>query len=116
MRIVLVAAAMACTTLVASLALDVSGNWDLEFTFDDSRNGGGGIDCTFRQSGERLTGSCMTESLSGEVKEQRVTWQMKAGQTKETIAFTGTANEAGTSISGRFSMPDKRGSFTATKR
>ena len=116
MRILMVAAVIACTTLVASLALDISGNWDLEFTFDDSRNTGGGIDCTFSQSGERLTGNCMTESLSGEVKEQRVTWQMKAGQTKEAIIFTGTVNEAGTSISGRFSMPDKGGSFTASKR
>src|SRR5437016_9082217 len=103
--VVLIAvASMACAAVMALPALDLSGNWELEFAFDDDTNGGGGIDCTFTQASERLTGNCMTAALTGEVKGARVTWEMKAGQTKETIAFAGTVNEAGTSIKGRFSM------------
>ena len=114
--VLMVASTIACVTVMAWPAPDLSGQWDLEFAFDDAADAGGGIDCTFTQTAERLTGNCMAEALSGEVKGRRVTWQMKAGQTKETIAFTGTVNDAGTSISGKFSMPGKGGSFTATKR
>jgi opacity protein-like surface antigen len=110
-------AIVAALALVAAAAApDVSGSWDVEFTFDESSLAGGGIDCTFKQDGERLTGNCMSASVTGEVKEQRINWQMKAGQTQEMITFTGAVNEAGTSIDGKFSMGDKSGRFTASKQ
>jgi hypothetical protein len=113
----------ASLAIVAALALvvvaaqpDVSGSWEVEATFDDSSLSGGGFDCAFKQDGERLTGNCMSISLTGEVKGQRITWRIKAGQTQDTITYTGDVNEAGTSINGRFSMADKGGRFTASKR
>ena len=110
-------AMVATLALVAAAgAANVSGSWEVEATFDDSSLAGGGFDCTFKQDGERLTGNCMSISLTGEVKGPRITWQIKAGQTQETITYTGEVNEVGTSIDGRFSMVDKGGRFTASKR
>jgi hypothetical protein len=109
--------------VVAALALvavaappDVSGNWDIEANFDDSTLAGGGFDCAFKQEGERLTGNCMAVPLTGEVKGTRVGWQIKAGQTQQTITYTGAVNDTGTIINGRFSMADKGGRFTGSKQ
>jgi hypothetical protein len=98
------------------LAPDLSGTWEIEATFDDPSLSGGGFDCVFKQEGDRLTGSCQEIPLTGEVKGTNVTWQIRAGQTQDTITYTGTISESGTSINGRFSMPGKGGRFTAAKR
>jgi pimeloyl-ACP methyl ester carboxylesterase len=95
---------------------DLSGTWEIEADFDDASLSGGGFDCVFKQAGERLTGSCQEISLTGQVKGTNVTWQIRAGQTQDTITYTGTMNESGTSINGRFSMPGKGGRFTASKQ
>jgi hypothetical protein len=101
---------------VVLLAANLSGMWEIEANFDDPSLAGGGFDCVFKQEGDRLTGSCQDIPLTGEVKGTNVTWQIKAGQTQDTITYTGTMNESGTSINGRFSMPGKGGRFTASKR
>ena len=108
---------VAALALVAAAApADVSGNWEIDAPFDNPRLSGGGFDCVFKQEGERLTGSCMGTSLSGEVKGTRVTWQMKTGQTQDTISHTATLNEAGTGMNGRFSVAGKGGRFTASRQ
>jgi hypothetical protein len=109
----------ACPQLpAASLAGsgNLSGRWEIDATFDDPSLSGGGFDCGFEQQGDRLTGSCQQIPLTGEVKGTDVTWRIKAGQTQDTITYTGTMNESGTSINGRFSMPGKGGRFTASKQ
>jgi pimeloyl-ACP methyl ester carboxylesterase len=97
-------------------APNLSGTWEIDASFDDASLAGGGFDCEFKQEGDRLTGSCQEIPLTGEVKGTNVTWQMKAGQTQDTITYTGTRNESGTSINGRFSMAGKGGRFTASKQ
>ena len=98
------------------LAPDLSGTWEIDANFDDANLSGGGFDCVFAQEGDRLTGSCQDIPLTGEVNGTNVRWQIKAGQTQDTITYTGSMNESGTSINGRFSMPGKGGRFTAAKR
>jgi len=98
------------------LAANLSGTWEIDATFDDPSLSGGGFDCVFKQEGDRLTGSCQDIPLAGEVKEANVKWQIRAGQTQDVITYTGTVNESGTSINGRFSMPGKGGRFTASKQ
>jgi hypothetical protein len=104
-------------TVIAAGALDLTGNWALEADFDDSSAAGGGFECAFKQDGEQLTVTCANgAAATGELKGQNVSWKMKAGETRETITFTGTVNDAGTSIKGRFAIGDKGGSFTAWKQ
>ena len=43
--------ALAFGVLVA--AADISGNWEVEATFEDSSVAGGGCDCVFKQQGEQ---------------------------------------------------------------
>ena len=97
-------------------AANLSGTWQIDADFDDASLSGGGFDCVFKQAGDRLTGSCQEIPLTGEVKGTSVTWQIRAGQTQDTITYTGTMNESGTSIKGRFSMPGKGGRFIASKQ
>jgi hypothetical protein len=104
--------------VVLAAAVDLTGKWEVESNFDDSSIPGGGFDCSFKQDGEELTGNCSdgTAPVTGELKGQNVTWKMKAGVTQETITFTGTVDDAGTTIKGRFTMADKGGRFAASKQ
>jgi hypothetical protein len=103
---------------LAAAALDLTGKWEVESNFDDSRTPGGGFDCVFEQDGEKLTGSCSdgTAPVTGELKGQNVTWKLRARVSQEMITFTGEVDEAGTSMKGRFTMADKGGTFTASKQ
>ena len=101
---------------LSPVAVDLSGRWEIDADFDDASLSGGGFDCVFKQEGDRLTGSCQDIPLTGEVKEANVKWQIRAGQTQDVITYTGTVNEAGTRINGRFSMAGKGGRFTASKQ
>ena len=58
--------------VVLAAALNLTGEWDVEANFDDRSLAGGGFDCTFRQDGEQLTGTCSGGSaqLTGQVKGQ----------------------------------------------
>jgi hypothetical protein len=105
------------TVVVLTAALDLTGEWEVESNFDDSSISGGGFDCVFKQDGEQLTGNCSggTAPVTGELKGQNVNWKMKAGITQDTITYTGTVNETGTRIEGRFMIAGKGGSFTASK-
>jgi hypothetical protein len=98
------------------LAPNLSGTWEIDANFDDPSLSGGGFDCVFKQEGDRLTGSCQQIQLTGEVKGTNVTWRIKAGRTADIITYTGTMNESGTRIDGRFSMAGKGGRFTASKQ
>jgi len=99
------------TVVVLTATLDLTGTWTVDADFDDSSLSGGGFDCSLKQDGEQLTGTCSDGSaqLTGELKGQNVSWTMKEA------TYTGTVNETGTSINGRFTIAGKGGSFTALK-
>jgi hypothetical protein len=107
--------ALAFVVLVA--AADITGTWEVEATFDDSSVAGGEFDCAFKQQGEQLTGSCSggTASVTGEVKGQNVSWRLQTAN-RDALTFTGTVDEAGTGIKGRFTVAGKGGQFTAVKQ
>jgi hypothetical protein len=115
-------ALLTCLTLVVvSAASDITGTWEVDASFDDSSLQAGGFDCVFKQDGERLTGKCSggTAEVAGEVKGQNVSWRLaRAGTSPETptLTFTGTLDQAATSMNGRFTIGDKGGSFTAVKQ
>lgn len=102
---------MGLTVVVLAATLDLTGNWEVEANFDDGGLGGGGFDCVFKQDAEQLTGTCSggEAPLTGEVKGQTVRWKVAVA------TYTGTVNEAGTSIEGRFLAEGKGGSFYASK-
>jgi hypothetical protein len=108
--------ALAFVVLVA--AADITGNWEVEATFDDSSVAGGGFDCAFKQQGEQLTGNCSggTASVTGEVKGQNVSWRLQRAANSDALTFTGTVDEAGTVIKGRFTIAGKGGQFSAVKQ
>jgi hypothetical protein len=109
-----VALFIALTVVVLGAAPNITGLWEMDVEFDDSSISGGGVDCVFQQhEGGRLTGRCMDSYVTmGQVKEQHVSWGFeKAGNT---LTFTGSLNEKGTSITGTFAMNDNRGRFVAS--
>ena len=104
--------------VVLVAAADITGNWEVEATFDDSSIPGGGFDCAFKQQGEQLTGSCSggTASVTGEVKGQNVSWRLQGAGNSDGPTFTGTVDEAGTSMKGRFTVGGRGGQFTGGKQ
>ena len=99
------------TVVVLSATVNLTGEWEVDGNFDDSSLGGGGFDCVFKQDAEQLTGTCSggEAPLTGEVNGQTVRWKVAVA------TYTGTVNEAGTSIEGRFLAEGKGGSFYASK-
>src|SRR5437016_11341008 len=100
MKTVCLALFTGLTIVVLAAALDLTGKWTLEANFDDSSTPGGGFDCAFKQDGAQLTGTCADGAVqvTGELKGHDVSWKMKAGGTQETITYTGTVDDAGTSM------------------
>jgi hypothetical protein len=97
-------------------AADVTGTWEIEFTFDD-HSSDGGFDCVFTQQGEQLAGNCSggTVSVTGEVKGQNVSWHL-GGEARDTPTFTGTVDAGRTNMTGRFVIAGKGGAFSGVKR
>ena len=115
--IVTVCAVFAMVMVVAAAA--ITGTWEVEAYFDDDRNEAGGFDCVFNQDAERLNGACSdgTVALTGQINGQTVTWRIvSGGNAPVTTTFTGTLNEAGTRMEGRFSSNEKVGSFRAVRQ
>jgi hypothetical protein len=104
--------------VVLFAAADITGNWEVEATFEDSSVAGGGFDCAFKQEGEQLTGKCSggTASVTGEVKGQNVSWRVQGAANSDALTFTGTVDDAGTGMKGRFTIAGKGGQFTAVKQ
>ena len=107
-------------------AADVGGTWALEF----QRNGSEAVyqaDCSFKQEGERLSGSCISgfESLvpvSGNAKGTTITFQFPTGiESGTTATFTGQLDAEETMIKGTWRYADERGNkgegtFSATRK
>lgn len=114
------------TTLTSGLlgialfaAVDVSGTWEIEANFDDASLGGGGFDCVIKQTAEKLTGDCSggSATLTGEVDGQKVVWRVGHSDNSAGVTtFSGTVDESGRVIEGRFTSESKGGSFRAGKQ
>jgi hypothetical protein len=125
-RTTLVSALISLAFVAHVAAADVTGTWALEF----QRNGSEAVyqaDCSFKQEGERLSGSCLSgfESLvpvSGNAKGTAITFLFPTGiESGTTATFTGQLDAAETLIKGTWRFVDERGNkgegtFTATKR
>src|SRR5215510_13540470 len=110
------AAAFLGVTLYA--AADVSGTWEVEGTFDDGIEAGG-FDCVIKQAAEKLTGDCSGGSapLAGEVDGQKVVWRVGHSDNSSGVTtFSGTVDEPGRVIEGRFTAGSNGGSFRAGKQ
>lgn len=110
-------------TVVA--AADLTGGWELEFQADDSQNVYQG-ECSFKQEGDRLTGSCgagftTPVPVTGSVKGSSATFQFRTGiDAGYTATFSGELNEQETSMKGSWQFVDQegnkgKGTFTAMK-
>jgi hypothetical protein len=123
----LLAIALISLAFVAPIAAaDVGGTWGLEF----QRNGSDAVyeaDCSFKQEGERLSGSCISgfESLvpvTGNARGTTITFQFPTGvESGTTATFTGQLDAQETLIKGTWRFVDERGNkgegtFTATKK
>lgn len=122
--------AMAALALVvrppAASAADVAGGWGLEFQRDDD-SPLYQAECTFKQEGNRLAGSCLsgfesTVPVRGAVDGARVTFQFAIGLEDGTVvSFSGLLDAGETSMTGTWRFVDRRGSsgegtFRATRR
>jgi opacity protein-like surface antigen len=106
-------------------AADVSGAWSLEFNLNTTGPSYRG-ECTFKQEGERITGSCIAgfESLvavRGSQQEKAVTFQFTTGVDQgTTVTFSGKLDESEELITGTLQFVDSdgkkgEGTFTANR-
>ena len=107
-------------------AADLTGSWGLEFQRDNA----GALyqaECSFKQEGDRLSGSCLSgfESIvpvRGSVEGTNVTFRFTTGVESGTAAvFSGLLDAQETSMKGTWSFVDSQGNrgagaFTARKR
>jgi hypothetical protein len=109
----------AVALVVLAAASNVTGTWDVKITFDDGTIAGGNFYCAFVQKGESITGRCSDASseVIGEVKDQDISWrlQMRGGPPSSATTFTGTVDDSGNLMTGRFTAADKSGRFDAKK-
>ena len=113
-----------CIVVIAAVALavtvhaDMSARWELHADFDDQQIPGAIAECTLKQEGKRLSGSCEDATLTGEIAGDTVTWRLTLTGTHDIVVFTGmfAGNEEAV-ILGTFSYAGKgEGSFVAIKR
>ncbi len=126
MRTAVICALVLLPGLAAVHAADLTGTWTLEF----QRNGGGALyraECSFKQEGDRLAGSCLSgyESIvpvRGAVDGQTVTFRFTTGiESDIATAFSGQLDAQETSVKGTWRFADQQGNagegtFTAQKR
>jgi hypothetical protein len=112
-----IVAAGAVAFLAVPVHADISAHWELHANFDDRDIPGAFADCTFKQDGQRLSGTCEDATLNGEIKGETVTWQLTLAGSHDTLTFTGRLDDDDTVIVGRFSYAGKGGgSFLAVRR
>jgi hypothetical protein len=105
------------TSLAIAARVGVPGRWELHADFDDRSIPGAFAQCTFTQSGRRLTGRCEDATLAGDVDGDKVTWRLTLRATRDVVSFTGMLDDEDPVILGRFTYPGKGdGSFLAIKR
>lgn len=125
-RTPLVSALISLAFVARVAAADLTGTWALEF----QRNGSDALyqaDCSFKQEGDRLSGSCLSgfESVvpvRGNAKDTTVTFQFPTGvESGTTATFTGQLDAKEALIKGTFTFVDGSGNkgggvFSATRK
>jgi hypothetical protein len=118
-------ASLLAVTLLAGFggtasAVGVSGTWDLEMKWSGDAKSTGV--CTFKQEGDRLTGTCGSPEkfpITGRVENHRLSWQFDVSQGGHTgrMKFDGALDEQGTTIEGSCIVVDgQEGTFTMKKQ
>ena len=94
---------------------NVSGNWDLEMSWPETKSTG---TCTFQQEGESLKGTCGGAerfAVTGRVDGNRLTWQTEVAQggAAGLMEFSGELDGQGATIRGTCSVVGQNsGTFT----
>jgi hypothetical protein len=110
----------AAVLLIPVSTADVSGVWDLTMRWPGDRQSTGV--CTFKQDGQKLTGTCGGADkfpAIGEVNDRLLTWHFDATQdgNKGEMRFTGNLDETGATISGSCTIVGaQEGTFTMTRQ
>lgn len=126
LRAALASAIVLLRSVATIEAADLTGSWALEFQRDSS-SALYQAECSFKQEGDRLSGSCLSgfESIvpvRGSVEGTKVTFRFTTGVEFGTAAvFSGQLDAQETSMKGTWSFVDSQGntgggSFTARKR
>jgi hypothetical protein len=106
--------------LPPAIATDVSGVWNLQMRWPGDRQATG--ICTFKQDGQKLTGSCGDPDkfpITGEIQDNRLTWEFDVEQdgTKGRMVFSGVLDSEGMKIEGSCRIVGANdGTFTMKKR
>lgn len=120
------------TTLTLPLRpADVSGEWNLQGTFDAPSVARGmpphaDLVCTFERQAEALRGTCRPADgpggvpVEGRVEGQQVEWHFDIATERngkaQTVTYTGVMNEGASSMKGTVAIGEMRGEFTAEKQ
>ncbi len=108
---------MVFAVLVFAAPASLPGRWEVHADFDDRSIPGAVAQCTFVQTGSRLSGRCEDATVSGSVDARNVTWRLTLRGTRDVVTFTGMLDDEDPVILGKFSYPGKGdGSFLAIKR
>jgi hypothetical protein len=116
----LLAVALLSGVALAMSAADVSGTWDLEMKWSGNARSTGV--CTFKQEGEKLTGTCGSPEkfpITGRVQDRQLSWQFDVSQEGNIgrMKFDGDLDEQGTTIEGSCSVVDGQdGTFTMKRQ
>jgi hypothetical protein len=113
-----ITAAFLVTLSSTFAAADLSGRWTLTLDPDFSGNPET-LYCTIKQSNASLTLDCGDTPISGQVKDQDVTFRFKTGDGgRASATLSGVLNEAATAITGKWHLePDNReGKFELKRR
>jgi hypothetical protein len=104
---------LAVMMFVKLAAPDMTGAWT--FNMNDFSGHPRTFDCTFKQEGAKLTGSCGEEheavKITGTVKGRKVNFEHQTGKQNEiTAQYSGELDRAATTLTGKWRVmnPDTR--------
>ena len=100
------------------MTTQISGVWRFDFERDASKpqlqDAPASSECTLKQDGRRLTGSCAGDAkLMGIVNGRRVTLRVEANHIS---SLTAKLDADGTTMTGTWREQERFGKFTATKQ
>ncbi|HYT68529.1 MAG TPA: hypothetical protein VEL51_19030 [Vicinamibacterales bacterium] len=108
--------------LLAAAPADLSGVWRLDFDpdFGGTRHANA-AECHFKQEGSKLSGDCAGRSITGEVRNRKVTLNARTGRNNEfPVTFVGKLDKEQKTISGEWHLADnlgkRTGKFTVRKQ
>ena len=117
--------------LAAATTANVSGEWLVSASFDAASVAKGmkqksDLVCDLTQKDQTLTGECRPANgpggipVAGRVQGDHVEWHFDIAlgphSKKQTATYRSTVDAAGTRLKGTFTIADREGTFTATRR